>query len=96
MTEAELEDYTKYPPTFFGSYHPQGRQTKTPMGLFDFMYESYQNTPKEKLLEFMSNAADIGQLKELSQQELSEIYCERCVYSIMSQQRKSPSVEGAN
>jgi len=60
------------------------------------MYESYRNTPKEKLLEFMSNAADISQLKELSQQELSEIYCERCVYSIMAQQKKSPTVEGAN
>jgi len=96
MTEAELEDYTKYPDTFFGSYHPQGRQTKTPMDLFDFMYESYRNTPKEKLLEFMSNAADISQLKELSQQELSEIYCERCVYSIMAQQKKSPTAEGAN
>lgn len=66
------------------------------MELFDFMYESYQNTPKEKLLEFMSNAADISQLKELSQQELREIYCERCVYSIMSQQKRSPSVAGAN
>jgi hypothetical protein len=46
------------------------------------MHESYKNTPKERLLELMAGAPDIDELKNLSQPELSEIYCERIVYSI--------------
>ena len=52
------------------------------------MHESYKNTPKEKLLEWMANAADFAELKNLTQSELSDIYCERCVYSIMANQEK--------
>jgi len=92
MSQAELDDYKQFPDTFFGTHLQQGRQTETPLELFDFMHESYKNTPKEKLLEWMANASDIAELKNLTQTELSEIYCERCVYSIMAdQQRKSDS-----
>jgi len=52
------------------------------------MHESYKNTPKEKLLEGMANATDYEELKNLTQGELSEIYCERCVYSTLSKQGK--------
>lgn len=90
MSQAELDDYKQFPDTFFGTHLQQGRQTKTPLELFDFMHESYKGTPKEKLLEWMVNAADIAELKNLTQSELSEIYCERCVYSVMAdRQRKS-------
>jgi len=90
MSQAELDDCNEFPDTFFGTYLQQGRKTRTPLELFDFMHESYKNTPKEKLFEWMASAADIAELKNLTQSELSEIYCERCVYSIMDeQQRKS-------
>ena len=88
MSQAERDDYKQFPDTFFGVHHQQGRKTRTPLELFDFMHESYKNTPKEKLLEWMANAADFAELKNLTQSELSEIYCERCVYSIMANQEK--------
>lgn len=53
------------------------------------MHESYKNTSKEKLLEWMANATDFAELKNLTQSELSEIYCERCVYSVMANQQKT-------
>lgn len=46
------------------------------------MYDSYQNTSKEKLLEFMKDAPDIERLKTLSQKELAQRYCEACAVSI--------------
>jgi len=59
------------------------------------MHESYKNTPKEKLLEWVANASDIAELKNLTQTELSEIYCERCVYSSMAdrQRKHGPKAE---
>jgi len=62
MSQAEHEDYTRFPDTFFGIHLRQGRKARTPIELFDFMHESYKNTPKEKLLEWMSNAPDRGGL----------------------------------
>ena len=53
------------------------------------MHESYKNSPKDKLLEWMENASDIGELRNLSQAELSEIYCERCVYTIMAERQRT-------
>ena len=88
MSQAE-RDITNIPDTFFGVYLRQGRKARTPIEFFDFMHESYKNTPKEKLLEWMANAPDIGELRNLSQSDLSEIYCERCVYSIMADQKKN-------
>lgn len=88
MSQAELHDYKQFPDTFFGTHLQQGQQTETPLELFDFMHESYKNTPKEKFLEWMANASDFADLKNLSQSELSEIYCERCVYTIMAEQKR--------
>ena len=84
MSQAELDDYKRFPDTYFGVHLQQGRRSETPMELFDFFFESYRNTPKERLLELLGNAADLFELKKLSQKELSEIYCERLVYGAMT------------
>ena len=86
MTPAELEDYKRYPDTFFGIHLEQGGRAESPIELFDFFYKTYRNTPKEKILEWMGTAEDFAQLKELSQKDLSETYCERLIYGIMAQQ----------
>ena len=83
MSPAELDDYKRFPDTYFGVHLQQGQHAETPMELFDFFHESYKHTPKEKLLEWMANASDFAELKNLSQKELSEIYCERLVYEVM-------------
>jgi len=85
MMPEELSDYLSSPDTYFGVYQRQNRHSKTPMELFDFFFESYQKTPKERLLEFMVGADDFEQLSKLNQKDLAEIYCERLVNSAMAQ-----------
>ena len=84
MSDEEMRAYKKYPDTFFSVPLNQSQEVKDPMELFDFFYNSYKNTPTEKLLEFMKNSSDIESLKKLSHEELSITYCERLVYSSVS------------
>lgn len=81
LTPEELADYEKYPDTFFGEYQRQSRGVETPIELFDFFFESYQHTPKERLLEFLKGRPNLAALRNLAQKDLAEIYCEGMVYS---------------
>lgn len=81
LTDDELAAYKKHPDTFFGVYKEQGRKAETPLELFDFFYDVYKKTDKEKLLEFMKDNTDFEDLKNYPQNELAMIYCERLVYS---------------
>jgi len=90
LTEDELAAYRRYPDTIFGIYKEQGKKAETPLDLFDFLFDVYKHTSKEKLLDFMKNHNDIDRLKELEQEELAVIFCERSVYAAMSI-RKSKS-----
>ncbi|UWU94398.1 hypothetical protein [Bradyrhizobium sp. CB1015] len=42
-----------------------------------FYYETYKETPKEKLLEWMKDAIDLDYLHTLSQSDLAILFCER-------------------
>jgi hypothetical protein len=83
LTTVELEDYQRHPDTFFGVYRKQGRIIENPIELFDFFYESYKDTPRERLLELIKDASDFDQFKDLSQIDLAEAVCERWVYNAM-------------
>lgn len=87
LTDEEFTAYKRHPDTFFGVYIKQGKEAKSPLELFDFFYDGYRNTPKERLLELMKEHTDYESLKKESQKELSIIYCERLVYSVMSEQK---------
>ncbi len=85
MAQSQLDDYKRFPDTYFGVYRKQGVKADTPLELFDFFYESWKNTPKDKLLELLASAPDATELRNLSQKDLSEIYCERMVCGAMEQ-----------
>ena len=55
--------------------------------IYDWFYRSYGVASKERLLELMKNAAGIQHLKQLSQPDLAEFYCEGLVYSAMGADR---------
>lgn len=84
LTEDELAAYQKYPDTFFGTYRQQSKKAETPLDLFDFLFETYRHTEKEKLLNFLKNHPDIDNLKILDQEELAITFCERSVYSMVN------------
>jgi len=84
MTDAELSAYTSHPDTFFGVPRPVGGKPDTPLELFEWLHESYRNTPRGKVLEFLKDAPDLAQLSMLPDDELRLVCCERWVYATMN------------
>ena len=83
LTPDELEDYHRHPDTFFGVYKKVSGRSDNPVDLFYFFYETYKATPKERLLEFIKDAPDFDDFKDLSQKDLAEAVCERWVYNVI-------------
>jgi hypothetical protein len=76
LSRAELAAWKHHPETFFGEIS-RNRSSKTPIDLYDFFIETYSQSTKTKLLELLSGAPDIEQLKALAQPELARVYSER-------------------
>ncbi len=79
MSEEAFNDYKAHPEAFFGVVQHVGKRIEDPYDLFLFYYNTYKHTPKEKLLEFLSGAPDISNLKDMSQEDLALEYSERLV-----------------
>ena len=94
MTEQERKVYQQYPDTFFGVHKETSKKIKDPLDLYDFFYDTYRNSTKEKLLEFLKGSPDFDLLKNETQQELAIIFCERSVYSIMREDLKKRTTNG--
>jgi hypothetical protein len=77
LTDEEFAAWRRYPDTFFGEVRRVGKKIENRLELCEFFYETYKNTPRERLLEWMKDAADIEDLGKLSQEELAVAYCER-------------------
>jgi len=75
----ELADYEKYPDTFFGVHEKRSHRAEAAVELFDFFFECYRDTPKERLLEFLAGSPDHVELAGLPQKDLAEIVSERYV-----------------
>ncbi len=88
LSDAELAAYRRHPDTFFGVVRRRSQNADDPLQLFDFVYESYRNTSKAKLLEFMKGHPNIEELKQLDQKELAIRYCEQFVYAVMSRSKR--------
>ncbi len=55
--------------------------------LYDWFYCRYGRAPKETLLGLMGDDVDIERLRQLSQRELAEFYCQGLVYSAVGPDR---------
>jgi hypothetical protein len=84
LTEEELAAYRRHPDTVFGVHRPQGRRIDDPLELFDWFFDIYRHTPKDRLLEFMSDRPDIDDLSSKDQRELAISYCEGLVYAAVN------------
>jgi hypothetical protein len=81
ITEGELNVYRDSPETFFGAYEPSTK-TKAPVELYEQVLSVYSQTPRERLLEFLSGHPNIEAFRQLSQLELAKIYAEGITNSI--------------
>lgn len=84
MTDGELSAYRAHPETFFGVQLKVGKPLKSPLELFEWIYDSYRTTPRGRLLAFMKAAPDFEELSKLSDDDLLLAYCERMVGGVMA------------
>ena len=75
ITQTDLDLYRESPETFFGTYNPKG-QLKEPVELYEWLLSVYQETPRDRLLEFMAGRGDMERYRNLPQLELAKIYAE--------------------
>lgn len=75
ISDTELAAYKKHPETFFGKVEPHG-QIKSPLDMYDWIYDCYKNSSKETLLNLMKGAPNYDDLKLLPQAELARLYSE--------------------
>ncbi len=83
LSDQELEAYRQNKDTFFGVPLKKGGKSETPLKLYDFFYNTYKNSSKEKLLEFMGKNPEEENYKKMSKDEIARIYCEGLVNGIM-------------
>ncbi len=89
LTEEEMAAWARYPDVFFGQVGQRKTKVDTPMELFDFFHSSYRETPRDRLLSFMSDWPDLEAMRSLDQPALARAYCERCVESVVAQNAAS-------
>ncbi|KQU81081.1 MULTISPECIES: hypothetical protein [unclassified Rhizobacter] len=85
LTDAELEAYRQHPCTFFGTIDRNAgrKQVVTAMDHFDFLWESYRKTDRDKLLDWMQAAPNSDELRTIDQTELATRYCVGMAGSMM-------------
>jgi len=81
LSDEEMAAWRRHPDTFFGAVKKIPHTSKNWLELAKFFYESYQNTAREKLLDWMAGAADFEELSKLSQKDLAIAYCERMAWT---------------
>lgn len=84
LTVPEITAWKRHPETFFGEFRHVGGKVNNWLELAEFMYETYKDTDREKLLEWMQSAADFDYLERLPQEELAILFCERCAFMSFS------------
>lgn len=90
LTEDELKAHVQHPKTFFGVIDKNaGRSSpKTGLDWFDFLWETYSRSTKEKLIELMGHALDVERLKEMTREDLADEYCARMASAMMTPQKE--------
>jgi len=88
LSDDEVAAYRSHPETFFGRLLSVSKSTEDPVDFYKFIINSYKDTSREKLLEFMINAPDIETLKKLSDDELLFAYAERLTHGAMRDRAK--------
>lgn len=83
LNEAELRQYEQDPDNFFGAYRPAAREPWNLEECKNVLLETYGQSSKRKLLEFMASDRDIDQFRALSQGELAAVYCEYLAVAMM-------------
>ena len=94
LSDDEVAAWRRHPDTFCGVVGQRSIDASTPKRLYDFLYASFKQESKARLLEVMAGHADAKELAELDQQELASIHAERMTHAAFAMQRKESTPEG--
>jgi hypothetical protein len=86
ISEEELNIHRDSPETFLGAYEPSNR-AETPVELYERILSVYSQTPRERLLEFLSGHPNIEAFRQLPQVELANIYAENIANNVRTATR---------
>lgn len=89
ISDEALADYKAHPDAYFGVVQQVSRKSKDPFDLFEWMVDSYKDTPTERLLELCKDAQDFSILKQLPREELVLELCERWTISAVGSSRST-------
>lgn len=88
LSDSEVAAYQRQPDTFFGVVHPQTKQANDALDMFDFLWEVYENTPTERLLEFLAGHPRIAELRTADRREILTTLCEGYAGAVMAEKEK--------
>ncbi|MGA3114317.1 MAG: SEC-C metal-binding domain-containing protein [Syntrophobacteraceae bacterium] len=83
MSDDEFNDYRSHPEAFWGNIQPPQKQVSSRYELFEWLLDSFKNTPKAQLLEAMKDAPDFSTLQQMDQADLAIEHAERLCWSEM-------------
>ncbi|VVM75270.1 hypothetical protein [Pseudomonas fluorescens] len=88
LTDDEIQAHAQHPKTFFGVIDKNAGRPRPKTGLdwFDFFWEAYSSSTKEKLIELMDQAPDVERLKEMTQEDLADEYCAQMANAMIKPQ----------
>lgn len=96
MSDEELRAYRAHSETFFGVCKDPVKRLSSPIDLYKRLKKTYRDTPKDKLLEFLEGPGFDEKWKDLSQEALSDLYCELMATSIsISEEKKTLEKQNA-
>jgi hypothetical protein len=76
LSDIEYQAFKRHPDTYFGVYKKHRNEAKDALDLYDFFYQTYKHSSKDKLLSFLKDHPDIKTFQSMTQQELAKAYCE--------------------
>jgi hypothetical protein len=88
LSDDEVAAWRRHPDTFCGVVEQRSTDASTPIRLYDFLYASFKQESKARLLEVMADHADAKELAELDQEELASVHAERTTHAAFAMQRK--------
>lgn len=84
MSDDEFKDYRSHPEGFWGSIREDpSKKLNSRYELFEWLLNSFKNTPKAQLLEAMKDAPDFSSLQQMDQADLAIEHAERLCASEM-------------
>lgn len=84
ISEEELFAYKQNPETFFGVPLSTVKKTENELELYDFFYNSYKNSTREKIIALLKVNPSDNKYQNMSKEELLKTLCEGFVYGELS------------